>query len=111
MRLYPAVDVRLPFSSDDVLAVVDEFAPTAAQECVGGMRVFFTSADARDAACSALRAGGYSTVALEVDDGDWARRSQQGLGSITVGRLTILPSLESNSDVTAGTEALIIPPS
>ena len=56
------------------------------------MRLFFVSADARDAACAELRAHGSTAAPLEVSDDDWARRSQEGLAPMTVGRITIFPS-------------------
>jgi len=92
MRLHPALDVWCPCSIDDVLVAVDDDSPTAVEERDDAIRVFFASPDARDAGCAALRAAGYHTTALEVDDEDWARRSQQGLTPITVGRITIAPS-------------------
>ena len=94
MRLYPAVDVLLPCSADDVLVAVDDFSPTALQERGDGVRVFFLSPDARDAACAALRASGCVTSPLDVDDEDWARRSQQALQPVTIGRITVFPSAQ-----------------
>src|SRR6476659_4744899 len=91
MRLYPAVDVSRPCSADDVLVAVDDFSPSALEERADGVRVFFQSPDARDAACAALRGSGLRTSALEVDDEDWARRSQEALQPVTVGRITVLP--------------------
>jgi len=93
LKLYPALDVQS--SADTVLALVDDFSPTAVEEGTDAMRVFFAAADARDAACAELRAHGFSTIPLDVSDEDWARRSQQNLTPITVGRITIFPTPES----------------
>jgi len=93
LKLYPALDVES--SAEIVLALVDDFSPTAVEAGIGTMRLFFSSGDARDAACAELRARGYDTLPLEVSDEDWARRSQEGLAPITVGRITVLPNAKS----------------
>ncbi len=111
MKLYPALDVES--FAEIVLALVDDFSPTAVEEGVGTMRLFFSSGDARDAACAELRANGYTTLPLDVSDEDWARRSQEGLAPVTVGRITVFPSPESHvtatpeSQVTANPESRI----
>lgn len=114
MRLYPAVDVASPSSLDDVLVAVDDFSPTAVEERDGaGVRLFFASRDARNAACAALRDSGYHTRPLDVDDEDWARRSQEGLQPISVGRITIFPGPHSTIDLGLSTPdyRLVILPS
>jgi ribosomal protein L11 methyltransferase len=78
-----------------VLAVVDDFVPTAVDDLASGdaIRVFFTSSEHRDEAAAAVRAS-FSTArvtTVDVDDEDWARRSQQDLTPITVGRITVTP--------------------
>src|SRR5512138_928935 len=55
------------------------------------VRVFFTNARERDAACAALAAR-VEVAAVDVSDEDWARRSQENLQPITIGALTIFPS-------------------
>jgi ribosomal protein L11 methyltransferase len=90
VRLYPALDVQS--SSDLLLALVDDFAPTGVEQHDEAMRLFFSSPDARDAACAELRTAGYRTSPLDVSDGDWARRSQEGLTPVTVGRITVRPA-------------------
>jgi ribosomal protein L11 methyltransferase len=92
MRLYPALDVES--SSDMLLALVDDFSPTAVEQHDEAMRLFFSSPDARDAACAELRAAGYRTNPLDVSDGDWARRSQEDLAPVVVGRIIVLPQPE-----------------
>lgn len=107
-RLWPALDVcGLDLDRDGVdaseadpsgllLAIVDPFAPTAAEPRLSCLRIFFDSGAARDAACAVLAAppGCYDVRAVNVPDEDWARRSQAGLGPITVGRITIVPAPE-----------------
>src|SRR5207245_162134 len=55
---------------------------------------FFASARDRDAAQRAL-ASRFDVAATEVSDDDWPRRSQEGLQSIRVGRITVVPSSKS----------------
>ena len=96
MRLWPAVDVTNPgVDSDLLLALVDEFGPTAAEQLGDTFRIFFPTSTARDIAQAALGANHYSTAAIDVGDEDWARRSQEDLGPITVGRITVYPGQQS----------------
>jgi ribosomal protein L11 methyltransferase len=85
---YPALDVRAE-SADVLLAAVDQFGPTAVEERGDIVRVFFPTAAIRNAACASL-AGEYDATAVEVSDEDWARRSQEHLPPIEVGRVTIV---------------------
>lgn len=89
---YPALDVT-GADSELVLALVDDFGPTAVQETDDGVSIFFTSGTARDEAAAALHAAmpGAGLTPRDVDDEDWARRSQQNLTPVTVGRITIRP--------------------
>jgi ribosomal protein L11 methyltransferase len=87
---HPAVDVRSE-SSDIIAASVDDFEPTAIEERGGSVRVFFPDARLRDAAAAALSATGYDVCSTEVDDEDWARRSQQNLTPVRVGHIIVSP--------------------
>jgi ribosomal protein L11 methyltransferase len=91
---YPAVDVTDPSDHDLTLAIVDDFAPSAVEPREHNLRIFFPTATTRDAACAALSAAQYRAAPVDVDDEDWARRSQENLKPIIVGRLTIVPRLE-----------------
>jgi ribosomal protein L11 methyltransferase len=75
--------------------------------------VFFRSASARDRAAEGLRAsfGDRLTAILPVDveDEEWARRSQSGLRAVRVGRLTIAPPWDTSSADT--THTIVIDPS
>lgn len=89
---YPALDVR-GADADLVLALVDDFSPTAVEEIADGVSIFFTSSSRRDDARAAVAAA-MPTAALdsrEVDDEDWAKRSQENLPPVTVGRITVTP--------------------
>jgi ribosomal protein L11 methylase PrmA len=89
---YPAIDVRSG-PADVIPAIVDDFRPTAIEERADAIRVFFTDTRLRDAAGAALSAARYSVRSVDVDDEDWARRSQENLEPITVGCITIVPSI------------------
>src|SRR5438309_2121928 len=112
MRRWPAVDVAGVgddgATSDLVLAVVDEFKPTAAQHAGETLRLFFETTAARDRARDALAsAGRYHVVSIEVDDDDWARRSQEGLDPVTVGRIVIFPNPALLNPVAPNPKSLI----
>ena len=79
-----------------VLAEIDDFHPTAIQdgEEPSPLRIFFASPESRDAAAHALAEAFRSHLfiaAIEVEDDDWAARSQAQLRAITIGRLIIAP--------------------
>jgi ribosomal protein L11 methyltransferase len=97
---WPALDIHLPGCDpelqDLVLAELDEFQPTAIQEQEDArpLRAFFTTAEARDRAARALSgAFGHHIFikSTDVEDENWAARSQAALGPITVGRITVAP--------------------
>ncbi len=106
MALWPALDVRSsrpgaldPVHAEFVLAAVHDFGPTAAEEHSAGVRVFFATAERRDAAGADLAAGPLAGIlalrSIEVADDDWARRSQADLQPVRVGRITIHPNPDS----------------
>jgi ribosomal protein L11 methyltransferase len=101
-RLWPALDVQpvSPASLDLdefqglVLAALDERSVTAVQELPSGWRFFFNDAAARTEAVERLRGrwpDGLSITAADVSDEDWARRSQENLGAVQVGRIRLTP--------------------
>jgi ribosomal protein L11 methyltransferase len=92
-KSWPAIDVQTG-SSDLLLALIDDFGPTAVEERDASVRIFFPTTTARDGALRAVAATAPAT-AIDVPDEDWARRSQEGLQPVTVGRLTIFPNPES----------------
>lgn len=95
MKLWPALDVRhAHYDVGLLLAAIDQFSPSAVEERESGPRVFFASVDARDGAKHAL-APRFSVTSVDVSDEDWARRSQEDLTAVTVGRVTIAPPWDS----------------
>jgi len=99
--------------------MVDDFHPTAIEERADAIRVFFVDANLRDAAGAALSAAKYAVRPVDVDDEDWARRSQENLAPVTVGRVTIVPCTSHPAPSTApgtrheapGTIVIVIQPS
>jgi ribosomal protein L11 methyltransferase len=89
MKQYPAIDVRSD-TPDLLLAIVDDFGPTALEERGPSVRIFFATPSDRDSAQQALAAQ-FDVTSLDVDDEDWARRSQENLKPVTVGRITVAP--------------------
>jgi ribosomal protein L11 methyltransferase len=89
---YPALDVH-GADPDMVLAVVDDFAPSAVEDLADGVSVFFFTAAGRDDALAVLaNALPHATLSpRDVDDEDWARRSQANLTPIVVGRIVVTP--------------------
>jgi ribosomal protein L11 methyltransferase len=115
VKAHPALDVRAD-ATDLILAAVDDFSPTAVEEGDDSLRVFFSSTADRDAARLALTSR-FPVRAVDVPDEDWARRSQDNLQSITIGRVTIHPrpnpSIANQSEIcTLQSEiSVLIPPS
>jgi len=107
-RAWPALDLRfhpsvpdLPAAQAIVTAILDDFRPTAIEERERSWIVCFHTAEDRDTAAGALLAvtdGAAVAVApVEIDDGDWAARSQAELGPVRVGSLIITPPWQASS--------------
>ena len=98
MGKWPALDV---LGGDELaLAAADEFSPTAAETRGETLRLFFATPVARDAAAGSL-SHRYSVVPLEVDDEDWARRSQEHLSPVAIGRVLVLPAASLRAPVSS----------
>ena len=103
MASYPALDVRFPpapgaeLLQDLLHAELDAFEPVAIHEhdSSDGWRVFFSTSRQRDMARAALASAlGDRLLALcpvDVEDEQWARRSQASLQAVHVGRITVAP--------------------
>ena len=89
---YPALDV-VGIDSDLLAALVDDFSPTAAEQRADRTTFFFADPTSRAQAHAAIAQAwpAASLQSRDVDDEDWARRSQENLTPVTVGRITIAP--------------------
>jgi ribosomal protein L11 methyltransferase len=92
LKTYPALDVRTD-APEFVLALVDDFAPAAAEEHGAVVRVFFATTADRDAAQRSVGER-FDVTPIDVSDEDWARRSQENLQPVTVGAITIAPRVQ-----------------
>lgn len=86
-----ARDRLVALLADHALVAIQEDDLTAPQVWIA----HFATSDARDAAVKAVRdtAGfeGIGIQATEVEDGDWARRTQADLPAIRIGRVIVAP--------------------
>jgi ribosomal protein L11 methyltransferase len=90
---YPALEVAGGIDSDFLLALVDDFNPSAVDTRDSIVTIFFPDSARRDRAKDVI-ASAHPDVAVharDIDDEDWARRSQENLTAITVGRITVSP--------------------
>ena len=104
---YPALDLRFAPGpgagtfQDMLYAELDAFEPVAIQEheAGDGWRVFFRTPALRDAARATLASEFGNALldldSLDVDDEDWARRSQASLTAVRVGRIVVAPPWEA----------------
>jgi ribosomal protein L11 methyltransferase len=97
---YPALDVR-GVDGDFLLALVDDFHPSAIETNGSTVTVFFPDSERRDKARVAVVHAHPDIVvnAREVDDEDWARRSQDNLEPVTVGRISVVPPWHAADDL------------
>ena len=100
-KTWPALDIAFGDLAlfDLVQAALVDFHITAVQELPPGpitpfaWRAFFTAAASRDDAAAALRRS-FPTItvtATDIEDDDWAARSQASLHAIKVGRIVVAP--------------------
>src|SRR5438477_13199119 len=89
---YPAIDI-VGIDPELAAALVDDFSPTAIDEHDDITTVYFADATHRDRAQQAVAAAapGARVSPREVDDENWARRSQDSLQPVPVGRRMITP--------------------
>jgi ribosomal protein L11 methyltransferase len=113
-KAWPALDIHVPGCdpqlADLVLAELDDYHPTAIHEPddTAILRAFFSVAESRDAAAHALaRAFGAHLFieSVDIEDEDWAARSQSQLRAITVGRITVAPPWDVPEQ---GTRSLLV---
>ena len=109
---YPALDLTFAPGpgagtlQDMLYAELDAFEPVAIHEheTGDGWRVFFRTAAQRDAARGTLAAefgnALLDLVPRDIDDEDWARRSQASLKAIRAGRIVVAPPWDVESLIT-----------
>ena len=77
-------------------------------------QVFFGDEARRAAAASALSAAfvtsGLVVTAIDVPDGDWARRSQAALGAVRAGDIVVAPPWDPAASAGGGTRTIVIEP-
>jgi ribosomal protein L11 methyltransferase len=95
LKAYPALEIRSA-DSERLLIAIDDLSATAIEERDDSVRVFFSTVAARDTARTAL-ALQFDVAAIDVSDEDWARRSQENLQPVTVGRITVSPNPQSRT--------------
>lgn len=117
MRAWPAITVAGPglgradlFQAallDYAIAAIDDNSPDA-------WRLFFHDAGERDRALAALPSqfSDLNFASLDVDDEDWAARSQASLTAIEVGDIVVTPPWDAETArLKPGTTAVVIQPS
>ena len=124
-RTWPTLEIQWPALADPalndlLLARLDDFQPTAIQEHERDgrspmWRVFFQTAaaraDARDALAAEFGAHGVTAVSTDVDDENWAARSQAQLTAVTVGRFIVAPPWDLPPTVPPDVQTIVIEPS
>lgn len=118
---WPALEIQLPRTHDWNLtellfARLDDFQPTAIQEDDARvLRVFFSSSTVRDAALeaviSAFATRSVSGRPLDVDDENWAARSQATLRAVEVGDFVVAPPWDVPTTVPPTIKIIVIEPS
>lgn len=117
MRDFPALDVTMADEAegadDRLLAILDDFAPTAIDERDGGLRVFFPSPGARDDAAHAIAAAmpAATVASLDISDEDWAEKSQASLQPVHLGKFLVTPPWYADEFLGKNVHVLIIQPS
>jgi ribosomal protein L11 methyltransferase len=109
-KTWPALAVSVDGVHRDLaLAAADDYTPTAVEERDDGIRIFFSSSESRDRALVALSPR-FAATPIDVDDEDWARRSQLELPPIAVGRI-VVHSARPASPALSDRIDIVIPPS
>jgi ribosomal protein L11 methyltransferase len=109
-KRWPALDVYGDDPEERGFYLADDYAPTAVQEIEGGLRFFFSSASDRDRAADALRPF-LRASPVDVPGDDWARRSQESLTPIVVGRIVVAPPWHATGIAHRSPITVVIAPS
>ena len=110
IKTWPALEA-IASDSDLLLAELDDFSPTAIEDLDNTTRVFFSSSDTRNKALNHLAAARITASAVDVPDEDWARRSQEALTPIEVGRVLVTPPWHATHQASGARLQIVIEPS
>lgn len=108
--MWAAIEVEA-FDPELLLAELDPFSPTAVEDLDRGVRIFFSSPDIRNDAVTHLARAGVRVSAVDVPDEDWARRSQETITPIHVGRVTVTPPWHASAAAVPPALTIVIEPS
>jgi ribosomal protein L11 methyltransferase len=117
MRAFPALDLiwllKAEDSADQLLALIDDFEPMALEELDGGVRVFFSSPEARDRAADGVRASTLeiSVTSVDVPDEGWAEKSQASLQPVHLGKFLVTPPWYADEFRGKNVHMIVIQPS
>jgi ribosomal protein L11 methyltransferase len=111
LKDYPAIEVRAG-EPDVLLAIVDDFGPVAVEEleAAGTVRVFFSTVVDRDAAQRVV-AERFASTSVDISDEDWARRSQDNITPIVVGRVIVAPPWSAAQKADPSALVVVVQPS
>ena len=117
MRRHPAIEFTWASRPDDeeidrLVARLDDGSLLAIDDQGLSWRAFFDSPEARTRALASLEGAGPSAGAhaVDIDDEDWAARSQAGISAVRVGSLLVTPpwQLESAAAREPGIDHVIV---
>jgi ribosomal protein L11 methyltransferase len=119
MRRFAALDLdwtspaAADAAADLLMALLDDYGPTALEEAPGHLRAFFASNEARDRAAAGLARAlpELSCTPVDVPDEGWAERSQASIGPVAVGRIVVAPPWTAAAGLPPGDLVLRIQPS
>jgi ribosomal protein L11 methyltransferase len=110
MRTWPALEVRVGPDPDLLQAALVDYDVAAIDDNAPDVwRVFFHTTDERERARHGLAS--YSPAPVDVDDEDWAARSQASLHAIQVGRIVVAPPWDVPAASAAGPLTIVVQPS
>ena len=124
-RIWPALTLAFPIldSTGGVAATLQDLVSAEldgldvaaiAEQPEERWQVFFGDQARRAAAAAALSAAfgttGLVVTALDVPDGDWARRSQAALGAVRAGDIVVTPPWDPAASAAGDTRTIVIEP-
>jgi ribosomal protein L11 methyltransferase len=109
MKTWPALEVRVGPDSEPLQVALADYDVAAIDDNAADLwRVFFHTPAERDRARGDLVA--FAAAPVEIEDEDWAARSQASLRAVRVGRLVVAPPWDCPA-ARAETRTIVIQPS